>query len=305
MSTISKRQNEDIHIQQLQAQRRLYDEVRKIRWIRIIGLVMLNAIWIVIATLKWQSELIIVGGSSLFIVIELLLNEFWQDPIHKKAAFVQELFDCGVLDLKWKENLYGDPPPANEVARWADRYDEKKYQKSPLSNWYSQKVDTIPLVYGRLCCIYSNIDWDVSLRMMYLKHFWIAIFIFIIFIGVLIFFWGLSEVNKYSIIFAGVLPLFRTAWVETVGNFKSIQNLKSIRTMMNRKWNEVKNGKLNESELEQAARDWQNEILHHRQLSPVLPSKYYLKTRPKQEDDMNLSSGALAVEISNAQKARK
>jgi len=305
MSAISERQNEEIHVQQLRAQRRLYDEVRIRKWTRIVGIVLINAIWIVIAILKWQSELIVICGSALFIVVDFLLKEFWQDPIHKKAAFVQELFDCDVLDLKWKESLHGDPPAADEVARWADRYDEKKYQKAPLQNWYSQKVDTIPLVYGRLCCIYSNIDWDVSLRMMYLRRFWLAILGCILIIGVAIFFWGLTVVDKYWIFIASVLPFFRTGWNETVGNFKSIHNLKNIRSMINRKWNEVKDGKLDENELEQAARDWQNVILRHRQLSPVLPGKYYLKTRPKQEADMNLSSGALADDIKNALRPPK
>ena len=305
MSTISQRQNEPLHIHQLRAQRRLYDEVRRTKWIRIIGVLVLNTLWIVYASLTWHSELLVVFGSGILLVIEFFTKKVWQDPIHKKAAYVQELFDCEVLDLTWNDDLYEPPPAADEVARWADRYNEQKYKNAPLSNWYSEKVDLVPLVYGRLCCINSNIDWDVSLRRLYLRRFWISVSGLIVFFSVLIYFWGLPEVNKYWILIASILPIFRVSWDETKGSLEAVENLKDTREKINRKWHDVISGKLAEKGLEQAARQWQNKILDHRKLSPVLPGKYYLKTRPQHEADMNRSSGALAEEVIAALKRRK
>jgi hypothetical protein len=299
---IAEKQNEPLQILRLKAQRRLYDEVRSRKTIRIIGIILVNALWVVLSTLQWHNEIITICGSGLLVGIEFLLKEFWQSSVHKKAAYIQELFDCDVLQLKWNDNLHDLPLSADEVARWANRYNEKRYQKASLQDWYSKKVDTIPLVYGRLCCINSNIDWDVSLRRKCLRFFWTLILLFIGIVGLVTFLFGPGEANKFLIFFACITPIIRIVWDETVCNYKSIRNLKYIRNKIDYKWNEILSGKLAAEILEQAARDWQDAILRHRMESPVLPRRYYLRSRPKEEDDMNRSSGALADEIISALK---
>lgn len=299
MSTISQKQNEDVHIRQLKAQRMLYDEVRKIKLIRLVGTVILNAIWVYFATTNWHSEFLVVAGSGVLLAFEYLTESLWQEKMHKKAALVQELFDTEVLELPWNEDhpLIGNKPLADEVARWAASYNEKRYRKAPLPDWYSKKVDAVPLPYARLCCQKSNIDWDVGLRKRYISGYVILLLSIVAVFGIAISFWGLAEINKLWIFFAAILPVLRIGWEESKGNFKAIENLKTMKNRIDAKWLEILQDEASEAEITASARVWQDEIFRHRLLGPVLPRYLYNRKRPKDEEEMNRGSSALAEEV--------
>ncbi|MFQ5631914.1 MAG: S-4TM family putative pore-forming effector [bacterium] len=297
--TISQKQNEPEQIKRLQAQRMLYDEVRKIKRVRLLVTLVLNAIWVYYATTIWHSEILVVIGSGVLMALEYLTESLWQERVHKKAALMQELFDTEVLQLPWNEDhpLIGARPLADEVARWAAKYNEKRYQKAPLSDWYSEKVDTIPLPYARLCCQKSNIDWDVGLRKRYISSYIILLASIVAFFGIVISLWGLAEVNKLWIFFASILPILRIGWEATKGNFQAIENLKTMKSRIDSKWLEILQQEATEDEITAASRVWQDEIFRHRLLAPVLPRYLYDRKRPKDEQEMNRSSAALADEI--------
>ena len=299
MPSISERQNQQQQINRLKAQRTLYDEVRKIKMIRLFGTVVLNAFWVYYATITWHSELIVVAGSGSIMLLEYLTEVFWQEKRHKKAVLVQELFDTEVLQLPWNEDhsLIGCRPLADEVDRWAGRYNEERYKNAPLQDWYSKKVDAIPLPYARLCCQKSNIDWDVQLRKHYIAGYLALVVGVVVLMGLAIYLWGLDEIQKLWLFIAAALPVARMGWEESKNNLKAIENLKNIREKINRKWNEVLNGEASEEEVTASARVWQDEIFRHRLLSPVLPRFLYKRKRSEDEAAMNSSSGALAEEM--------
>ncbi|MCA9741389.1 hypothetical protein KC734_07610 [candidate division KSB1 bacterium] len=299
MANIATRQNEPKHIAQLQAQRMLYDQVRKIKLIRLFGATAINALWVYIAISNWQSEIMVVIGSGLLVAFEYLTEQFWQERIHKKAVLVQEVFDTEVLDLPWNEDhtLIGSKPMSDEIAQWSARYNDKRYKDAPLQNWYADKVDQIPLTYARLCCQKSNIDWDVGLRKRYIFGYVLLIVAIVAVFAILIRFWGIAEVNKYWVFFAAVLPLLKIGWEETKGSFKAIENLKRMRNRIDAKWQELLQGEASDAEIDSASRVWQDEIFRHRLHSPVLPRFIYRLKRSEDEVTMYRSSEALADEV--------
>lgn len=305
MHKISEIQNQHIQIQRLRAQRRLYDEVRRRKWIRIWGVVFLNGIWVVCATFMLQNNFLLVAGSGLIAMIEFWVEKSWQESVHRKAVLVQERFDCDVLKLEWNDNINESPPLANFIVHWSDKYDEEKYRDYPLSDWYCKKTDLIPLEYARLCCQFSNIDWDESLRIKYIKRFVIVALAVVAAVALLIVVSGTQQVAKYWFLGACLLPLTRILWIETTKNFESISNLKSIRGKIEAKWHDALTGQLSVSVLEKAANDWQKKIFDHRLLSPVLPRSLYSHSRPKQEKLMNRSCEALVEEVLRALKQKK
>ncbi|MFQ5519524.1 MAG: S-4TM family putative pore-forming effector [Mariprofundus sp.] len=302
MHSILETQNQPLQKKRLRAQRRLYDEVRFRKSVRIWSVILLNAFWIIYATLVLQSNLFLVAGSGLLVITEILLEKLWQEPVHRKAVLIQELFDTHVLKLTWNDNVHEIPPPVDYVALWSDRYDEQKYSKAPLENWYSPEVGQVPLEYGRLCCQFSNIDWDVSLRSRYIRWFVFLTACVVATALVLLIVFGEKVINQYWFLIACILPPGRILWAETTRNLDSIRNLRSIRQRMELKWRDVLTGQLPVATLETAARDWQQLIFNHRLLSPVLPGHYYLRIRPEEETKMNKGCKALVEEVLRALK---
>lgn len=131
-SEITRRQNEQISLKLLAAQRRLYiDEKLLFGW--QLSLALLNAIiGALIALLPAMNNSVICAGLLVTVINESL--GLFIGKKRKQAACIQEQFDCYVLDLPWNDLHVGPAEPPETIERVSKRYTPRL--DAPLENWY-------------------------------------------------------------------------------------------------------------------------------------------------------------------------
>ncbi len=115
------KQNEDVELKRLAAQRQLYSEEKY-----LIGIQFWLAFGGSLGILTWKS----IDPSSatqaaavgiLISLVDCLVLQHLRGKCRKNAAKIQEQFDCSVLDLSWNQELIGDELPP-EGAEFRQRF---------------------------------------------------------------------------------------------------------------------------------------------------------------------------------------
>ncbi|MBN2093056.1 hypothetical protein JW964_25760 [candidate division KSB1 bacterium] len=296
MKKIAETQNEPLQLQRLAAQRRLYDEARKIQTWRYIIAIPVTITWAIFANTMWESNLIPLIGNAIIAILTLWPFSTMDAGYREKAAKIQELFDCDVLNIPWNNELVEIPPAADYVADWAAKYDPKKYPGNPIENWYSGPVDDLPLPFARIVCQRSNLMWDARLRKRYIKGvITMLVVVTIPLIGVLLWI-GLDTAEKYANIFASLGPIFMLGINEIRLNLATIVSLQHTSHRIDELWNFAFRGKADEAELSQASRNWQNNIYRHRKDNPVIARWLYKRFRDPDEENAYQGTTALVEE---------
>jgi len=293
MEPISKIQNEKLQLQRLAAQRQMYDEARRFKVYRMILTVPVAICWAILSTFLIGNGIITLIGGLIIVLIDIFTLSNIEKFIHEKAAKTQELFDCDVLQMDWNYDSIGNPPTPDDIVEFASRYDPKRYPNSPLDNWYSNKVDKLPIHLGRIVCQKSNLSWDAKLRRRYVKAItiYLGLLTFLIICGGFIF--SQIQLSGYTFIIASLGPIFIFSIREIKNNLESAKSLDKLKEKMDILWHEAFIGKAQKEELVRASRNWQNDIYNHRKNSPVIPKQLYEKYRDPDETKMHRSSDAL------------
>ncbi len=101
----------------------------------------------------------------------------------RMAAYIQQMFDVYVFDLKWDEKLYGkEIDVSNEIAKYSEKILNKKTEKERLLDWYNP-VDEINPLSAIQSCQKENYWWDIQLRERYKM---ISIFFIVLVVGIII-----------------------------------------------------------------------------------------------------------------------
>ncbi len=167
---INKRQNEDNSIAMLAAQRQLYRKIEKLDIFNIFVSVVFPFIisliliffpnWDVANTITYILSIVMLGLS---IIIENYNRE-------KKewAASIQQTFDVYVYNMPWDKALFGEHNNLTEIiAEQSKVILKNEKERKELLNWYTPKVDELPIEKGILACQRINHNWDVGLRKRY------------------------------------------------------------------------------------------------------------------------------------------
>ena len=143
MSGISASQNQRCNIQRLAAQRHLYLMAKRLSVLQPV-LAGVTSVGGAIAAALWVEALPWVAFAG---VLVPLINSAWLDPWQhvylKRAANIQEDFDCRVLRLEWNDVLGGDRPAPEDVHEVAGRV--RRSAEAPLENWYPAVVESLRL----------------------------------------------------------------------------------------------------------------------------------------------------------------
>ena len=298
--SIKIEQNKDIQIKRLQAQRRLYDEVRKNKTWRINITFMATVLLGLFA--HFSPDYPIIGALIAFvsIVAEELYQIFRERKLQQHAAHIQELFDTEVLKMDWPRYKLTQKPSAEDVYSWAMKYDHEAYKDAPLENWYEGTFTGMPLSYARLICQKSNLTYDVNLRKAYQRKIMGTAIGLVAVTAVLTYMLpprALSWMTAYAIT---IFPLVVVAAKEWLVNHVSINSIKEMKARMDSGWQQFLENSTSEAELEKAARSWQDDLLRHRETSPLIPANIFKKLRHIEEDVMYQHADALVNEAQHA-----
>ena len=249
---ILERQNKDVHINELLAQKRVYSIAKNYQGFLIFISVPLP---IIISLVVKSNPNLIDESSYIFVLYTIIaavgekILESSIDRLKKIAASIKETFDNKVLGI----NL---------------------------------EIKNVKTNVASLLCQRTNITYDFSVRKRY--KYLIYIISSLTFLVLLI----IALINDLSVkgflieVILPSIPIIMFAYKEINSNTESIDNLNHLRNLIESTLSETN---INDTIEKKQLRSIQDRIYNNRLLSPLIPDFIYNSLRPKLEDEMNYS----------------
>lgn len=292
MNQIPEIQLELTQLKRLAAQRQLYSDAKIIHTVQVVLNVFGPPILAVFVKCFSMRPVYAACCGITLTFLNILWFTPWQQSLKKKASDIQELFDCDVLKLDWREIVVGHRLEVETVEEYALKHRRKDPNYFKLKKWYPENVGKLPLHLGRIICQRSNCWWSIQLRRHYAK---LVIWILAILLVFALFFGIKGNFTLEEFILTVIIPLI-PAFVLGIQQYqehtKSATRLDKLRKYAEGLFDKGLKGAIPE-ELIHASRDLQNEICNHRRTSPSIFDWLYNLRRKKDEDIMNKATDEL------------
>lgn len=294
-------QNSDIQLQRLAAQRQLYATAKQVfTWQAILaGPVAIAGSALVL--LRPEFKVYVASWGVLVALCDLFWLTPWQKSLRGAAARIQEAFDCDVLGLKWNGLKAGKHPDPELVKIQSMKYVRWASAMPPLTDWYSIRVDELPLYVGRIVCQRSNCWWDSTQRRHYAA--WIlgissSVFVIICVLALS------GGASMEGLLLKGILPL-APALMLALRQFseqrEAADRLDRLKDHCVTIWEAALSGK-SSTELTDMSRNLQDEILDNRRKAPPVLDFFFKRLRSVYETSMNHATDHYVAEAKSALK---
>lgn len=291
------KQNLDVNIDRLLAQRRLYSNAKIMQYILIAITVIIP---VLIAFITNFSNLRIDDTSWIYTIYAIVvifgekILEIFIDRNKKTAASIQEKFDTNIFDIPENE-LLNSVFIDHDIVRKYSKKDKLNANKiSRVTNWYSTRIDCLQTNIAILFCQRMNICYDQNIKKKYNK---LLISLSVLtFITLLI----ISLTNGFSLkkfiieVILPSIPILNFTYKEINQNIESVDNLQKLREIIENKLSSLSRNDVIEIE---ELRNIQDRIFNNRILSPLIPDFIYKILWTELEDEMNYSVENRIVEL--------
>lgn len=280
-SQILEKQNQELELKRLAAQRQLYSEEKS-----LIGIQFWLAFGGSLGILIWKSfdpssATQAAAAGILISLVDCLGLQHLRGKCRKNAAKIQEQFDCSVLNLSWNQELIGDQLPPEFIIETATRHPSTGYDR--LKNWYLGRLTEVPFEAARIICQITNVSYDRSLRERYIKAL-VCLVIAIFLTTLLICCSQHIATDQWLASFIGPLaPMISFAALQYRDHSEVIGKVTELRTALQKTWTICKDSEPGSSELTRLARSLQDKIFLHRASGVPLFDWIYWRYRGKQE----------------------
>lgn len=139
-AAIIERENRQVNIERLAAQRQMYSLGKKYFSLQIVLNVIITVLLLIAGLLISQFSTIKIDWIRAFYAFVVLLIDNLVivnliNQLRQKASSIQELFDCDVLALEWNKTLVGDKPLNEDINKYYNKYLKKFQDLNNLKNW--------------------------------------------------------------------------------------------------------------------------------------------------------------------------
>jgi hypothetical protein len=287
-NSIPSKQNEDRSLRMLTAQRKLYSRAKVVNGVQFT----LNVFGVVIfasAANYWPDWKLYGALWGMFgSLSDVRLNHLARS-FKRRAAMIQELFDCYVLEMEWP-SIKGDQPRWDEVESASEAYAAKFGSYAALKDWYCKDIGNLPLYLGRLSCQSESCSWDAKLRTRYANILLVAITVFCFATAIVGIISGIAMDRWFLSFVAPCLPLVLFGIRQWIEQRDSVARLENIQKVLGQTTAEA----LARTSLPEVysvrSRLIQNEILDHRKSAPTIYDWIYNRMRGRHEKEMRWSA---------------
>lgn len=285
MNEIEKIQNQPETIRIVRAFIVIYNRSKKYQAVVLLVAMILPVLGSIAAVFKPDLKPFIAILALSFGFIDAFLIDRTHKARMKKAAKLQEQFDCGVLSIEWNKFLVGRQVDPEEIDRESScklsASDEKR-----LTDWYPTVLKELPIHLARIICQRTNLWYDRELRTRYRNIiFWSVVLIVIATVVVS----SIADLTMTSFIITVLVPIFPALnWAirEYYRQTDTMMTLENLKSEIEKLWDKVlKNASV--EEITEASRALQDAIFAHRASSPLIFNWLYKTLRPKMESNMN------------------
>ena len=293
MNKITETQLEPTQLKHLAAQRQLYTDAKAVQKFQV-GLNILGPPILAVCVNHLGMSLVYAVCYGIIVtLLNILWLTPWQKSLQKKAAGIQELFDCDVLELDWREIVAGPRLGIEIVEKYALKH--RHEDPNDLKDWYAKDVSELPLHLGRIACQRENCAWDAELRFRYRKLIMgilVVLAMLTIFVGIK----GGFSVEKFIlVVVVPLIPAFVLGIRQYKGYTESATRIDEVRKSAARLWEKALEGTTPE-ELTCASRNLQDAIYNNRQKNPLILDIFYNFFKKKDEKLMNETVNELVRE---------
>lgn len=299
--SINERQNNELNLKRLAAQRQLYSGAKELMHIQFVISGLAIIIFAAIGNIISKDYAVYITMLAIFCVLfnELFLTKRI-DEIKIKAAYIQEEFDCEVLEITHNYIKSSHWSTMECIQENNKKYLAKHNNYDLLRDWYPG-IDKAEQRYGKIICQSTNCWWNQNLRKKY-SNFLISgtvtIFIILLIISVVK---GITLSGFIMSVISPILPGADLVYKINRENKKAIQNLNHLKSKIDDiivilKCKEI----YTDEQLKNDVRVLQDMIFDNRAISPLIPDKFYFKYRDNDEETAKSSNKEL-VELIRTQ----
>ena len=296
MNNIAIKQNEPKQLERLSAQRELYSSAKKYHGFQIFFVVFLPIIFS-FGTIQYSN--LVQFAAAYGVIIALVDLLFFDEKIKTKkgkAARIQELFDCDVLQMEVSPLKTIDEITIEEILIQYDAHKKIPTNIEKIKNWYPQSVADVPISMARIICQRANCSWDSKLRERYignLKN------LSIIVLGGIIIYSLFKDLKFIDFVLLGstLLPFFQFCIKQNLEQKDAIKRLSELLKYSNDLWIAIISRSKNNEQLTEASRRLQDEIFEHRSKTPLILDFFYKRLRTKDEGVLTRTTNSLISEL--------
>src|SRR5690606_30267782 len=282
MNKIALKQNEQKQLERLAAQREIYSFAKRLHLGQIILSVFLPITFFIVSSIYSSF----IAYSALFGIIAFVVDSVFIAPLIKsqkiKAAKIQELFDCDVLELDESPLKVATDVNVEEILFNYNAHKKIADNIEKIRDWYPTNLTDLPITIARIICQRANCWWDSKLRIRYsnfLKYFAIIFFLSIFIVA----FFSKSEVIELTLFLSGLIPFFQFCNKEFFEHYDAAKRLNELVQYAENIWQEAINNPEDYHRNKLNSRRLQDEIFEHRSKSPLILDKFYNLFRDQNE----------------------
>ncbi len=225
-------------------------------------------------------------------LLDLAVLDSIKVNLRRKAALVQEWFDCEVLQLAWSVLRCGRRPDPEDVLLAGT--DDPRFHK--FRDWYSREVAVVPEHVGRIICQRSNCWWDSKQRRWY-RYALLGLSGLVVIAVVVFALVQQRSLEEFILGFlAPTLPMVLWGIREARAQAEAADRADRLKTFGDEVWARALAGGLPPEAALTSSREFQDEILAHRRQSPLVFDWFHALLRPRFELQMGSSVKAMVTE---------
>jgi hypothetical protein len=295
MNQIPIEQNKQKQLERLAAQRELYSSAKKWHVFQIVITVILPVCLVIIASFEAKLTTFgaIFGVCSFIFDISIIEPEIYKRKT--KAAKIQELFDCDVLQIPKSPLKTVDDITVEEVLTYYNAHIKIRTNVEKIKDWYSPKVGQLSINTARILCQRTNCWWDSKLRQRFsnfLKYTSMSIFGLLLILGYLI---DLTLI-EFTLILSTLVPFFQFCIKQSNDNKDAANRLNELVLYSVQVWSNALEKSYDDNTMIIDSRRLQDELFEHRKKSPLILNFFFKIFRDRDEEMMNRTSEILVQE---------
>lgn len=299
MNKIPFKQNEQKQLERLAAQREIYSFSKQLYLFQLI-LTVIIPIALFITSSIWNS---LVVYSALFGILVFAIDGMLIQPIIKKkkikAAKIQEMFDCDVLELQISPLKVVNDITVEEILLNYNAHAKIKTNIEKIRDWYPSNIQRMPISVARIICQRANCWWDSKLRIRYSNA--LRIFAITVFFAIFVYaFLTHVDVYNFTLYLSGLIPFFQFCNKEFTEHQEAAERLNELVNYSIVIWGYALENPNKQYENELNSRRLQDEIYEHRCKSPLILDRFYNYFRDENEVLMNRTSEILIEEANKS-----
>lgn len=299
MNQILIKQDTEVQIERLAAQRHVYSFAKKLYFLQFLGSIIIPVILSGVALFVPAVSPYAALYTVIFFIADSIIFEQQIKALRAKAAKIQELFDCEILQIIKSPFKSPDDVLLEEIHKYSDKHQKKEENRKELLGWYAQscqEISSLPIFVARLICQRENLSWDAELRKLFGQSL-LILSVLLIIVLILIGWFGGFEFSRVVLLFNGLLPLFRFSVKQYIDNKETNEKYNKVLSIFQKTWEKILNSQIDEQELTIISRQIQNEIYDSRTKNPLIPDFFYWLYKKAQQKRSRVSVQRLIDEV--------